>query len=131
MRHEDNAWSGEESLYLLRLRADDQPWSRIARVLHRTQASCRNRLRRVRLVQMGGRNLCARCGQLRRGHMCLLPEERPYDDPSLFSGAQPDLSGAQPDTQPDVSHSSCELAYLLDLCISEQLPLEWMRRVVR
>ena len=45
----------------------------------RTDAMCRNRYTRIKAPMKAGvecKNRCKRCGQMKRGHTCLTPEEQ-------------------------------------------------------
>lgn len=86
MRHDVmEAWTGDEDDVLLRLIEQyGTTWRVIAeRIPSRTVSSIRNRYQRiVHGHREKGKNVCRRCGQMRRGHVC--GRQEGYEDPTLF-----------------------------------------------
>ena len=74
MKHEYmETWSGDEDALLLNLiDRHGTSWKAIGkRMPNRSVASMRNRYQRIiKGRQVGGKNRCLKCGQIKRGHSC-------------------------------------------------------------
>ena len=77
------AWDPEEDAALLAaIERIGFHWKAVAKALEstgRTDAMCRNRYTRIKAPMKAGvecKNRCKRCGQMKRGHTCLTPEEQ-------------------------------------------------------
>lgn len=74
MKHEImEAWTGDEDALLLRLiERHGTSWKVISEQMpNRTVSSMRNRYQRIIRGQQGtGKNMCLKCGQVKRGHSC-------------------------------------------------------------
>ena len=66
-------WDREETLLLLKLRAEmGNWWKKIGARLRRSPSSVRNKYNRMKRAceQPGKGNVCHRCGMRKRGHVC-------------------------------------------------------------
>ena len=80
-------WTPEETIDLLNLVDKHQhSWATIVKHLpHRTVSSCRNRYQRIsKHHRTAAKQLCRKCGKLRRSHVCIPEQERDQDSPSLL-----------------------------------------------
>lgn len=74
MGKQENAtvWSPEEKQFLIYLNSmHPKQWMKISKKMNRTAASIRNCYFRINPnKEKPGRNVCKRCGQFSRGHVC-------------------------------------------------------------
>jgi hypothetical protein len=72
--HDDaKFWSAEDSIMLLKLLEEHgHEWKILGSKLNRTASSVRNRVQRMERGKnaTGNIQLCSKCGQPRRGHIC-------------------------------------------------------------
>lgn len=106
---EMDAWSGEDTRTLINLYSDLGPkWTIIANRLGRTASSARNRWQRVtrtrRPAGIRPAQVCRKCGQLKRGHVCTGDSVRVANAHRAWNprrGAEMGLPGSNPESEPE------------------------------
>ena len=105
------AWDPEEDAQLLAaIERIGFHWKAVAKALEstgRTDAMCRNRYTRIKAPMKAGvecKNRCKRCGQMKRGHTCLTPEEQAAAESGASKDKDKDPQEARKLAQAAASH---------------------------